>query len=440
MRRLVFAAAMMLIASTALAADKRKVTVWSFAPNNMEEYTARKADIEAKFGIELDLQNVAQNAFIQKLQAVMMDGKGIPDIIEWKIEDNKILNANPKKSFVIPLDPYTSKSEVFSKVVPGRTAWVTYGGHVYGLPHDVHPVVLIYNDTLWKAVGVDVAKLETWDDFFEASKKLTAEKKDGKPVHYALPTQGNGLGDTMFMIWQQTGSQILNPKGEPTFTSPEYKAFVQKWLDWQKTGAFTSWDWGNFGALLANGTLASYTSPDWWVPQVNLGATGSADGAATAMGSGDKKKEEVKYQFRVRDLPVYKKGGPSTASWGGSFMAIPKNVKDPATLYKIIEYMEYDQSALKVRWEKTNMLPPLAAVWDDAVFKNADARFGGQKLGELMVSSAKVMPKVNSSDIFWDAINDFGAQYTELAAGKIDLNKALEETQKKAEYRFKQIK
>lgn len=433
MRRALLALAVLALAGLtrdAQAAEKRKVVLWSFAQNNVDEYVARKADIEKKFNIELDIQVVPQDGFVQKLQAAMKAKEGVPDAIEWMIENNRILNASDKKSAVMPLNKFVEKSADFKKVVPGRVAWVTYGKNVYGLPHDVHPVVLIYNDTLWKSVGVDVAKIETWDEFFEASKKLTAEKKDGKSVHYALPSGNDGLANTMFMIWQQTGAQILDKNGAPTFTSPDFKEYVTKWFDWYKTGAFTAWDWGNFKALLANGTLASYTSPDWWVPQVTLAATGQ---------DGDSKVEK-KYEFKVRSLPVYKKGGPTSSSWGGSFMAIPKGTKDAATIYKIIEYIQYDQSALKVRWEKTSMLPPFEAVWSDPMFTKPDPRFGGQSLGEVMVSGAKSMPKVNSGDIFWDVLNDFSEQYTEMATGKVTVEDGLKKVQEKAAARYTALK
>jgi arabinosaccharide transport system substrate-binding protein len=406
-----------LLAWPTQAVAKRTVRMWSFAANNVEEWKSRKAEIETQYNINLEIELVAQNAFVQKLQAVMMDGKKVPDIIEWMIENNRILNADPKKSFVLPLDPYVSKSAVFGQVVKGRVQWVTNGGHVYGLPHDVHPVVLIYNDTLWKSVGVDVAQIKTWDEFFEKSKKLTAEKKDGKPVHYALPYGKDGLANTMFMIWQQTGSQVLDAKGNPTFTSPGFTAFVEKWLDWQKTDAFTMWDWGNFAALLANGTLASYTSPDWWIPQVD--------------------EASKKYEFRVRNLPLYAEGGPNAASWGGSFLAIPKGTKDPEQIYKIMETMQYDPGAMVLRWEKTSMLPPMAKVWDNPAFAKPDPRFGGQKLGTIMVSAARNMPNINTGDIFWDALNDFSAEYTEIASGKKSVAQGLAATQAKVLNRIK---
>ncbi|MBN2546584.1 MAG: extracellular solute-binding protein [Spirochaetes bacterium] len=397
----------------------KKVLMWSFAANNIAEWQERKADIEKKFNIELVIEQVAEQAFVQKLQAVMMDGKGVPDIIEWKIEQNQILNADPKKCFVYPLDKYVSKSNVFKNVVAGRVSWVKYGKSIYGLPHDVHPVVLIYNDTLWKSVGVDLAKIETWDDFFTAAQKLSVEKKDGKPLHYALPWSAT-MNDTMFMIWQQTGAQILDKTGKPTLNTPQFKEFVTKWIEWYKTGTVCAWDWGNFAALLKNGTLAAYASPDWWVPQVNEAASSG------------------QYQFKVKSLPYYKKGGPQTASWGGTFLAIPKTAKNPDQIYKIMEYMQYDSSAIKVRYQKTEMLPPFASVWDDPLFKKEDKRFGGQKLGELQTTLAKKMPDVITGDLFWDVIfRDFGPNLSEIVSGKMTIEQALKVSQAAAEKRYK---
>ena len=179
------------------AVAKEKAVFCSYAANNIAS-GRRARQTSAKFNIDLVIDG-AQNAFVETLQAAMMDGTG-PDIIEWMIEENRILNADPKQCIVIPLDKYVEKSEVFKNVVPGRVAWVTYGGHVYGLPHDVHPCVLVYNDDLWKSVGVDLATIETWDEFFAAADKLADKKQDGRPVHYALPHIASGLNGTMFMV------------------------------------------------------------------------------------------------------------------------------------------------------------------------------------------------------------------------------------------------
>ncbi|RPJ08245.1 MAG: extracellular solute-binding protein [Spirochaetaceae bacterium] len=309
----VFLISLFLIPGVWAQDSKRTIALWTFATNTAEEWENRKADIGQKFNINLKIEQVAQNVFVQKLQESMTRKKDMPDIIEWMIEDNRILDADPVKSFVLPLEEYTSISPVFSRIPAGRTAWVTYGQHVYGLTKEIHPVVLVYNDTLWKSVGVDLSKIKTWDEFFAAAKKLTAERTGGKPVHYALPYGNNGLQTTIFMIWQQTGADILDTSGRPQFTSREFTAFIRKWREWVASGAFYDWDWGHFSNLLSRGILASYPAPGWWVFQT--------DDAA----------REGKYQFRVRPLPVYREGGPRSASWGGVFMAIPKTASDPAS-------------------------------------------------------------------------------------------------------------
>jgi ABC-type glycerol-3-phosphate transport system substrate-binding protein len=176
---------------------------------------------------------------------------------------------------------------------------------------------------LWQEVGVDLAKVKTWDEFFAGAQKLTEKKEGGKPLHYALPTQDGGLTDTMFMIWQQTDAEIFDSAGKPTFDSDKFKAFMTKWISWKDMGVFAAWDWGNFAANLKSGALASYTSPDWWVSQVNDAA------------------KDGKFKFKVRDLPLYEGSHIKTASWGGLFLFIPKNAKNKDFSWNIIEYILY---------------------------------------------------------------------------------------------------
>jgi len=420
--KILFVVAFFLLPGVWAENGKRTVTLWTFATYNAEEWRLRESEIEQKFNIDLKIQEVAQNVFVYKLQSAIESGQGAPDIIEWMIENNRVMSHDPAKALVLPLEKYTSQSSVVSKVPAGRMSWLTYGEHVYGLPHDVHPVVLVYNDTIWKSVGIDLARIQTWDEFFAAAQKLTAQRQGGKPVHYALPYGNNGLQTSIFHIWQQTGADILDTAGRPQFTNPEFTAFIKKYREWISTGAFCDWDWGNFGTLVANGTLASFPSPDWWVSQVDLSV------------------KQGKYQFRVRPLPVYRVGSPRTASWGGSFLAIPKTANDPDLLYNIIEYMQYDAEAAVMWMKDTGMIPPVPAVWGNYIFHKPDPRFGGQKLGEIQVELSHEMPVIRTGDIFWDAINDFTEYYTELHAGRITLEQCLQRTQDAAMKRFESLR
>ncbi|MGE5599273.1 MAG: hypothetical protein ACM3XS_07820, partial [Bacteroidota bacterium] len=167
---------------------------------------------------------------------------------------------------------------------------------------------------------------------------------------------------------------------------------------------------------------ASYTSPDWWISQVNEAAKN--------------------WPMKIRPLPYYKKGGPRTSSWGGSFMAITKTAKNPDNLYKVIEHMQYDREGIVgVRFPMTDMLPPIASVWDSPAFQKGDARFGGFKLGQFLIGLAKEMPQINTGDIFWDAVStDFATQFVEMAAKKVSVEAGLKAAQAAAMKRYEALK
>jgi arabinosaccharide transport system substrate-binding protein len=395
----------------------RTVTIWSFSQMLGEFYEVRH-EIEKKFNIKLEFHMLPQNSFLQRLQAAMQDGEKPVDIINWIFEGSH-LTADPRKTFALPLDEFVKNSALMKNMPRGKLSWLTVGGHLYGLTSLLNPVVLVYNDNLWKEAGVDIAQVKTWDDFFEAAKKLIVKQADGKPLHYALPYSthndlydNQGLVDTMFMIWQQTGADIMDDAGLPALNNQRFKQFVEKWLAWKKSGVFCDWDWGNFAALLKNGTMASYISPDWWISQLNDAVKGG------------------NYQFKVRELPVYESGnGARTATWGGDFYAISKTAKDPAFIYKIIEYKLCGDIEWAKQGIKYGMLFAVPAAWNDPVFHQPDDRFGGQKLAEFQIECAKGMPSVVMGDVFWDAIEDFNAQYKDMASGKITVDEGLKRTQ-----------
>ena len=119
-------------------------------------------------------------------------------------------------------------------------------------------------------------------------------------------------------------------------------------------------------------------------------------------------------------------------------MAITKLAKNQDNLYKIIEYMQYDEASLISRYVDAMMVPPFSTVWSNEAFKQPDPRFGGQKLGELQTELAAEMPAVNAGDIFWDAVStDFNAKFTEIIAGSLSVEEGLKQAQAAAEKRIK---
>ena len=100
--------------------------------------------------------------------------------------------------------------------------------------------------------------------------------------------------------------------------------------------------------------------------------------------------------------------------------------------------MQYGNKKLAVlRYKTGGLLAPVPDAWDDPVFHQPDDRFGGQKLGELQVTLAKEMPSIKNSDVFWDALTDFGTQFTEMINKQETVDEGLRKTQEAALKRMK---
>jgi multiple sugar transport system substrate-binding protein len=96
------------------------------------------------------------------------------------------------------------------------------GDALYGLPTDITPQVLFYNQDLFDAAGVAYpANGWTWDDWLAKAQRLTA--RSGGQV----TTYGTALSQWSPMVWGN-GGELLDPAGKRTLLDrPEATAGVQ---------------------------------------------------------------------------------------------------------------------------------------------------------------------------------------------------------------------
>jgi ABC-type glycerol-3-phosphate transport system substrate-binding protein len=402
----------------------RKVVIWTNNPmaGDLHYFRETEKDIEKKFNIILEYKFNWMNEFFPKLETAMVEGIEQIDIINiWY--DYLNLRADPTRCYALPLEDFVKKSKIMQGFPAGKLSWYTLGGHLYGLPIRMDPFILVYNDTLWQEAGVDLSTITTWDEFFVAAQKLASKKENGRSLHYALAyREDSGFWDsTSYAIWQQTGAHMSAPAGNPLFTESKFKDFMKKWMAWRGTGVFCTWKYNTAPRenLLKNGTLASF---------IGASAAGSLLYEAERDG---------KYKFRVRALPLYEGGnGSRTATFLSEFYALSRTVKDPELVYKILEYticgdVERAKSIFQphdgIRYDWGLMAVP--AAWEDPSFHQPEQRFGGQKLGELLIECAKDIPAVVMSDWFLDGLQDFNEVYKKMAAGKISIDEGLQKTQ-----------
>jgi len=96
------------------------------------------------------------------------------------------------------------------RVVQSRFSLWSARGRVYGLPRDVHPVMLAYRRDLVAELGIDVSQLDTWDKFVEVGRRFADNDLAGARAAWAplasfvplLFAEANPM-PIKYLLWRQ---------------------------------------------------------------------------------------------------------------------------------------------------------------------------------------------------------------------------------------------
>ena len=129
---------------------------------------------------------------------------------------------------------------------------------------DSGPMAFFYNNSVFEQVGVDASKIRTWDDYYEAAKKL---KKIG--VYITADSGDASFYDTM--IWLAGGRPFSTSNDGKNVTirltedkgTREFTEFWQKMIDEGLVATnLTSWS-DRWKSAVGQGKVASLFSGAW---------------------------------------------------------------------------------------------------------------------------------------------------------------------------------
>ena len=313
--------------STGSSDKKVELTVWSWdstLPRTVKGFEAKNPNIKVKVtnaGTNKDEYNALSNA----IEA----GSGAPDIaqieyyalpeyvIRGHLENLSDLGASDFKDF------YT----------PGTWSSVNINDGVYALPMDSGPMAWFYNKGVFDKAGVDPTQVRTWDDFYEAAKKIRAVDS------YITSDSGDAgffdsmtwlAGATPFETSKDGGTVTINLTGDKnvkTFTDFWQKMIDEDLIDTKTVGWTDDWNKG-----LDDGSIASLLTGAW-MPYNLLSGAPNGDG-----------------KWRIAQMPTAD-GSETNSENGGSSLAIVKSDdKDKvAAAYKFMEYACHDAEGIKTR-------------------------------------------------------------------------------------------
>lgn len=374
-------------------AQKPDLTFVIFAKNHVEAYQEAIDEFNRTRGVNVTLQLVDQKALSSRLQSALMTGTEVPDVVELLEGTMGYFTRGPLESVgFVDLTDRIKEEGIYHRLVESRYSLWSSRGRIFALPHDVHPVALCYRRDLIEQLGIDVDKLETWDDFVEMGLKIKKDLNgDGIPDRYAIDFTRDDVSG-LLMLATQRGVDMFDAEGNLTMDNEVWVDTIV-WYVLQTEGkdriAYSAGSGQNLSKAFEDGLDLFFFCPDWRAVQFEM---------------------DMPYlsgKLALMPLPAWEKGGCRTSTWGGTGLAISKQCKNQDLAWDFAKFLYLKKDSLGRRFRMTRLIPPLKEAWDLPEFSEKSEFYSGIPVGRFYADLAKETPPRNTSP------------YAELASGRV---------------------
>lgn len=294
--------------------DSLEVVIWD---NNQQKGLQQICDLfTEETGIKVDVQVKEWDSYWTLLEAGASGGD-MPDVF-WMHSNNSQMYMKNNK--LLKLDDYIEKSDKvdMSNYMSEITELYTYDGSYYAVPKDYDTIALWYNKKMFDDAGLSYPdETWTWDDLYDAAKKLT----NGDQYGFCMNTSNDQ--DTYYNMVYSMGGYIVNDdhtkSGYDDANTIKAMDYVGKLLKDCCPPATTMSETGT-DVMFQSGTVAMITQGSW-------------------MTAGFLDNEYLVENCDVAILPYDKTTGMRTSICNGLGWAASADTKRPDDCWKLIEWL-----------------------------------------------------------------------------------------------------
>lgn len=361
---------------TGAKAPTTKLTLWTFANIHARAYEKAAPAFEAKHPcMDVDVQLVHGVAVTSRLRAAFWADLDVPDLVEVEISSAGTFFRGPVDDLgFIDWMPWLKETGYVDRIVKTRFAPYASKGRIFGLPHDVHPVMLAYNREAFEELGIDPATLETWADFIREGRRVTVRKGAEQRYMVELPDSSSSALEVFLF---QRGGGYFGADGNLTMDD-EIAFRTVRWYIPLVAGKRRI---GNalggrdiFSRALENRLILSFLCPDWRSKSIE-----------THVGS-------MKGKMALMPLPAFEPGGRRTSTRGGTMLGITRKCPNKKRAFELARHLYLDPEDLARRFRELNILPPLKDAWALPEFNEPRAYWSDQPIGRLYAELADDVP------------------------------------------------
>jgi arabinosaccharide transport system substrate-binding protein len=268
---------------------------------------------------------------------------------------------------------------------PSFSPWTTRG-RIFGLPHDVHPVMLLYRADLVEAAGIDVTKIETWDDYFRLLRPLMVDLDgDGRVDRYLLNASPTSLyNHEVFLL--QAGGRMFDADDQPVLDDPVNVRILARLATWYTGSRQVAAEVPIGGAsairLVRDGYVVGLLAPDWFAGSIKTSLPDMAG------------------KFKLMPLPAWEKGGRRTSVLGGTMLGLTKAGPNPEAAWAFAKRLYLSREGAEGLYEADRIISPVKANWKESFYDVPDPFFCGQPVGRMYIQLAPDVPLRTSSPYY----------------------------------------
>lgn len=333
----------------------------------------------------IDMILLHQIALERRLLSGFLSGTPVADLVETE-------RAQAARAFAGPLSQVgfhdltdrIHEEGLYDRInAPTWTPWISRG-RIFGIPHDMNPVMLVYRADIIEAAGIDLPnQVETWDDFYRVLKPLMRDLDgDGRNDRFLLNGSTN---NELFLeiLLRQAGGRFFDEHERLCFNDPVNARTLAKITTWLTGPNRMCTDAPEYSAaghkMRLDGTVLCAVIPDWMMGQWKKEIPGLAG------------------KLKLMPIPAFTPGGRRTSVFGGSMIAITKTAPDFEAAWEFANYLYMSPESAEMLYRGTGIVSPVKDLWDLPVYREPDPYFSGQPAGAMFIAQAPDIPHRSSS-------------------------------------------
>lgn len=364
-------------------------SLWIFSTNHRQIYDPVVREWNERQSAARDRVSplvISLPALERRLLSGFLSGTQVPDLVEVETSMASRFFAGPVESIGLTDLTDRLREENLDREIhpPSFSPW-SRAGRIYGLPHDIHPVLLAYRADIVEAAGIEVGQIETWDDFIRTMKPLQVDLDgDGQIDRYLLDvweTEQMSLD----ILLLQAGGAYFNRELEPVLDSEINARVLATIVTWTNGETRIGVNITRFDAAgnqqRINGVVVCHLLADWYAGGFMKDMPGLAG------------------KLKLMPLPAWEKGGRRTSVIGGTMLSIPKRTEDFEAAWRFAKELYLDPRLAERLYKSTMIVSPVKKNWTASFYDDPIPYFCGQPAGRLYLEVAPQIPERQSAPL-----------------------------------------